>query len=581
MDFRILGPVEATAGGAPLRIGGPRQRALLAYLLLNANTTMSAEHLVEELWVEPPSGGHAALQTQVSRLRGVLGDRIETTGTGYGIRVESGELDLDRFRSLLAEAGAAATAQDRSRFLREADAEWHGVPFAGLDVPFAVGEAAALEELRLATQEDRIDADLESGLHAELVPELAALVARHPLRERLRGQQMLALYRCGRQADALEAYADLRRRLDDELGLEPGPRLRELQVAILRHDPALLLVAAAPPSPPVAPAQPRRGVRRVILAAMLALLAVAGGAAAATLALSRSAAGPHAAAPPAAARRPRTAHRAVVRQTPTVRPVHHARRRVVPPPATTAVASSAPPATTHATTTSSTPKTTPPPKPTEKTQPTDTQTTPIRTTPSAPTTTISDDFSETTPNTKVWGTWGDGTGYAWSLQNGELVFTVPAAAVTGGKYDMVGPAWGTVCRFGGDFDERVDYQLLEWPQGVGGHAQMTAWIFPDDNSAVGRTGTKFGDQYNGDIGEHFTLLNTADTSGTLRLARTDGVLTAYYFDHGDWVAIQSATAKGQAMLGLQLFGMSTDWTHQEIQVAFDNFKVTASDVVCP
>jgi DNA-binding SARP family transcriptional activator len=223
LDFRILGPVEVFAEGQPLALGGQRQRALLAYLLLHANGVVAGERLLDELWFEIPGGGLAALQTQVSRLRRILGDRIVTTGSGYSIRLEQGELDLDRFRSLLADAGAAADASERSLQLRAADALWRGAPLAGLDVPFAAAEAAGLDELRLAALEDRIEADLELGHDGECASELSGLIARHPLRERLRAQLILALYRSGRQADALEAYRQTRQMLDDELGLEPEP----------------------------------------------------------------------------------------------------------------------------------------------------------------------------------------------------------------------------------------------------------------------------------------------------------------------------------------------------------------------
>src|SRR5262249_38940964 len=211
MHFSLLGPVEATQGGRALPLGGPRQRALLARLLVDANRPVAADRLVEDLWDSPPQDAHAALQNQVSRLRKVLGDRLVTKAPGYLVRVEEGELDLDVFRSRIAEAGAAADLRERSRLLRDADGLFRGTPLADVDAPFAESERAALEELRLAALEGRIDADLERGREAELVPELAGLVRVHPLRERLRGQQILALYRCGRQADALDALRDAKR----------------------------------------------------------------------------------------------------------------------------------------------------------------------------------------------------------------------------------------------------------------------------------------------------------------------------------------------------------------------------------
>ena len=127
---------------------------------------------------------------------------------------------------------------------------------------------------------------------------------------------------------------------------------------------------------------------------------------------------------------------------------------------------------------------------------------------------------------------------------------------------MVGPPWSTRCRFDGNFDERIDYRLLRWPAGGGAHVQLTAWIFPDLNSDAGRQVNQFADQYNGNIGPHFTLLDTEDRSGTLRLVRTNGVETAYYEHDGKWVAIQTGAFRGQAQLGLQLFGMANEWTHR-------------------
>jgi hypothetical protein len=143
------------------------------------------------------------------------------------------------------------------------------------------------------------------------------------------------------------------------------------------------------------------------------------------------------------------------------------------------------------------------------------------------------------------------------------------------------PASSTRCRFDGNFDERIDYRLLRWPPGVGAHVQLAAWIFADLNSDAGRQVNKSADQYNGNVGPHFTLLETGDTSGTLRLARMNGVETAYYQHDGKWVAIQTGTFRGQAQLGLQLFGMADEWTHRTMQVAFDNFAVTGSHVICP
>jgi DNA-binding SARP family transcriptional activator len=568
MKLRILGPIDVQSNGRPVQLGGPRQRGLLTYLLLHANEAVSADRLLDQLWADPPRGGVAALQTQIYRLRRELGDRILTTGRGYAIKVEPGELDLDAFRSLLAAAGSTDDPAQRARMLREADALWYGEPLAGLgELPFARGEAGALEELRVGALEDRLEADLERGLDAALVPELSALVARYPLRERLRGELILALYRSGRQADALEAYRETRRMLDEELGLEPSPALRELEVSILRHDPALGGTAAAVEAVPM---RERRHSRRWLLAIPIAALAVAGGAVATTLALTTAGSPRLVVAPPTVARSGRHTRVRTTRRRHAAPATPKAHHTVVRAPTTTA----APAAVTTA---AAAPAPAPAPKPTPKPK---AVATPVVTTP-PPTTTIADDFSEATPNMTIWNIGGDGTGQTWTLQNGTLVFTVPADGTPGGTYNMIGPTWSMRCRFDGDFDERIDYQLLVWPPGGGAHMQLSAWIFPDLNSAAGRMVNQYGDQYTGNIGQHFTLLDTHDVSGTVRLARKGGVATAYYLSGGDWVAIQSGTLKGQAQLGLQLFGMANEWTHQEMQVAFDNFTVTGSRVVCP
>jgi DNA-binding SARP family transcriptional activator len=249
MEFRILGPVEVLEEGRPLPLASGRQRALLGVLLLHANEVLPRERLIEELWgAEPPDSAVKALQVHVSQLRKTLGRegaarRLRTRGRGYEFDVEPDQVDLHKFERLVEEGRKAQAAGDRAQaaaMLREALALWRGAPFA--DVPaqaFARPELARLEELRLAVLEERIDADLVIGRHADVVPELEGLVTRYPLRERLRAQLMLALYRCGRQAEALETYQEGRRALVEEVGLEPGRELRELEQAILRQDPAL------------------------------------------------------------------------------------------------------------------------------------------------------------------------------------------------------------------------------------------------------------------------------------------------------------------------------------------------------
>jgi YVTN family beta-propeller protein len=246
MEYRILGPLEVVDQGRSLSLGGSRQRTLLALLLLHPNEVVSTDRLVDELWGEqPPESGSKAVQVLVSQLRKALqgsgGDgALVTQAPGYAIRVGAGELDRERFESLVEKAAAAESAEARAELLREALGIWRGPPLADLSYEdFAQPAIARLTEARVAALEDRIEADLALGRHSGLAGELEELVAQHPLRERLRGHLMLALYRSGRQADALAVYRDGRRTLVDELGVEPSPELRHLQKQILEHDRAL------------------------------------------------------------------------------------------------------------------------------------------------------------------------------------------------------------------------------------------------------------------------------------------------------------------------------------------------------
>ena len=240
MEFRILGSLEVVDQGRGVKLGGTKQRSLLAFLLLNPNQAISRDRLIDELWGDqPPDTAATAIQVHVSQLRKALGrDVIVTQTPGYLIRVRDGELDLERFERSVAEA-QSAPPEEASVLLREALGLWRGTPLAELDVPFAHAAGARLDELRLAALEQRVDADLALGRHAQLVPELEGLVREHPLREHLRGQLMLALYRSGRQAKALDVYRSGRRLLDEELGLEPDDELQRLERAILNHDPSL------------------------------------------------------------------------------------------------------------------------------------------------------------------------------------------------------------------------------------------------------------------------------------------------------------------------------------------------------
>lgn len=241
LQFRILGPLEVIGPNGLVDLGGQRQRALLAILLLHAGRVVPSERLIDDLWgARPPKTAPTSLQNAVSQLRKALGsDVVETKPRGYRLAVAPDHIDAGRFEQLL-EAARGDGAALRRRRLVEALALWRGPPLAefGFEA-FAAPEANRLEELRLVAVEERIDAELELGLHAEVIGELEGLVAANPLRERPRAQLMLALYRSGRQAEALQRYQETRRVLVDELGIEPGRTLQQLQAAILRHDTAI------------------------------------------------------------------------------------------------------------------------------------------------------------------------------------------------------------------------------------------------------------------------------------------------------------------------------------------------------
>jgi DNA-binding SARP family transcriptional activator/pimeloyl-ACP methyl ester carboxylesterase len=244
MLFRLLGPLEASIGAETIVLGGGKQRALLARLLLSANQVVSIERLVDDLWGDrAPDSAAKSVQIYVSRLRKALPDgRLQTRAPGYLVRVEPGELDLHVFEARLAtgrEALQEGRAAEASEAFGEALSLWRGAALGEFEEPFAAFEGARLEELRLSCVEARVEAELRLGRHAEVAGDLESLVARYPLRERLRAQQLIALYRSGRQAEALAGYSEFRQRLDEELGIEPSQQLRELERQILRQDPAL------------------------------------------------------------------------------------------------------------------------------------------------------------------------------------------------------------------------------------------------------------------------------------------------------------------------------------------------------
>ena len=248
MEYRILGPLEVADEGAPVPLGRLKERLVLAVLLLHANEFVSRERLIDELWGEsPPPTARKAVNVYVSQLRKALArngrDPIATADGGYRFGIDADELDVACVRQLLANArerAAAGQLDAAGELLREALALWRGPTLAGLQFEsHGRDEVAQLDELRLTALMDRTDCDIALGRHQEVLGELQVLVGEHPLRERLRAQLMLALYRADRQAEALDAYAEARRTLVEELGIEPSPALQRLQQGILRHDPAL------------------------------------------------------------------------------------------------------------------------------------------------------------------------------------------------------------------------------------------------------------------------------------------------------------------------------------------------------
>ncbi len=275
IEFRVLGPLEVVRDGDAVALGVRRERALLAFLLVNANRSVERERIVDALWGDaPPASVVNALQVAVHGTRKAIGrDRLLTHGASYRLVVEPDELDLERFEALVRRA-QAERAGHAAATLREALALHRGAFLADLDdVPYVAAERRRIEELRLGALEQRVETDLALGLHAELVGEIDALVDAHPYRERLRAQLMLALYRSGRQADALEQYRRARATLEEELGLDPSRDLHELEAAMLRQDAALAAPTVPERAPSSLPEPPRPLVGRALeLAAVVALV---------------------------------------------------------------------------------------------------------------------------------------------------------------------------------------------------------------------------------------------------------------------------------------------------------------------
>jgi DNA-binding SARP family transcriptional activator len=579
MEFRLLGAFEIWDGAQPVEIAGSKQRALLALLVLRANEVVRTDLLVDEIWGErPPRNAAAALHTHVSRLRKTLGaDTIASRKWGYVLRVAPAEIDLQRFKGLVAEAEPLA-ARERAAKLAEALALWRGPPLADLvNEPALQPDIARLEELRLATLERRINADLETGQSGQLVGELETLVAQQPLREHLRWLLILALYRAGRQAEALEVYRETRRVLTEELGLEPSPALKELEQAILRQDPSL--DANASPTQTELPAEEpdERRRRRLPPVALLALLALGLAGAATSIALAHQQ--NHGAT--------KTATEAIYETLPTTatHPSTDTQHATDTQPATdqqkttpknhprTRAAHTTPGAAPTASTTSTSTKvvarklhkrhtnTVPPPKPV----------------------TITDNFNEGYVDPTIWHEVKDGGDVSIVEQGGQLQLTVGANAVPGGTYDQIDVHVGTQCSFPGNFDARVDYTVLEWP--VGDNVDIGLNAIYAGGAVMRVSSSQSGDGYNSWVGSsNGSVFPLPETSGSVRIARVQSIETTYFLHLGSWRKLASSYQSGAAVFGLQAFwypnGGNPAFGGQEVKVAFDNFKVTGIDPRC-
>jgi DNA-binding SARP family transcriptional activator len=578
VQFRVLGDLEVVKGGEGLPLGGRKQRALLAALLLDANRVVPADVLVEALWGEEASTkAPANLHSLVSRLRRTLGaERIERHAGGYLLRVMESEVDLRRFERLRAEARLLPPNAASER-LRLALDLWRGPPLADFTYDsWAGGEIARLEELRVAAIEERIDADLEAGRHKELIAELQGLVSEHPLREAFRRQLIVALYRSGRQAEALAAYQAARRMLDEELGLEPSPALRELEGAVLRQDPALDVAPARSPHSPTPVPSRRRGLLLVGASALLAF-----GIAASAAWWSNRGEGRHTEAvaapspkrqttiePQAARTQPKAKSTAVARRVPGPRmstpkrtSPRHSKAPVTAPRSTTSQAQPPPPPPARA----QQPPPPPPPPPLPAKEPV-----PVR---------ITDNFDDGVLARDLWMTWTSGTGAEVAERNGRVEMTISADAVPGGEYNVVNVAIATTCRLLGDFDVRVEYELLDWPRPNGTAVQLAAFF---NNSAltVGRQSDRWGENYVAWYVRTGNSLQTTDIRGALRIRRQNGQTITYHRVGNDWTAVRGFVTERAPNIGLQIFATGDNFAHQRVRIALDNFELTAAQPVC-
>jgi DNA-binding SARP family transcriptional activator len=605
LEFRVLGPLEVRREGQSIELPGSKRRAALALLVLHANEVVRTHRLIEDLWGDKlPANASAALHNHVSRLRKELGSEvIATKPWGYVLRTDPEAIDLEHFERLVAEAKPLAARERRAK-LTEALALWRGPALADLGhEPALALEIERLEELRLSALEQRIDADLELGGHEGLVSELEALVAEHPLRERLRGQLILALYRAGRQAEALETYRETRRVLVEELGIEPSPELRELERAILRQDPALASASATPePSDPQRPKSGWRWPRSPLVLAGLLLLA--GGAAAATMfAFDDESPAPAAAWPPQQSTVDATPAHPVTKPVvaKTKKPAAHPSARAKPAPrvahprrSTPAVEQPARPHRRHSDRRQarSTATGLEQAKPVSRPRPTHAKkaTKPIRVRPKSPPPLadpywLADGFDDPAFDFGMWHLASHGSGVEVAEKNGQLEFSIAADVVTEGPYG-VDQHYGTKCLLTGSFDAQVSFRLLSWPEASGVYLTLGVYHPPPHEafwsiSRQGRPARGGSEAYSSLVGRDSGLVQTADQAGALRVRRDKGVLTTYYRYRDRWVALATAFEPGRALLTLALSTNADEFGHQAASAAFDDFQATATAVDCP
>jgi DNA-binding SARP family transcriptional activator len=588
MEFRVLGSLEIWDGSNQIEISGAKRRALLALLVLQANEVVGKDRLVDELWGErAPRTAAASLHNHISRLRKALGpDRLVTRSWGYVLRVDAEQIDLRRFERLLEDA-EPLPAKERSAKLAEALALWRGPALADLAFePALEKEICRLEELRMTAVETRLDAELEAGRNAGIIPELEGLIAEHPLRERLRGQLILALYRDGRQAEALEVYRETRRLLRDELGLEPSPALRDLERAILRQDPSLAPTTRPREALDSRSPQSRWRWPRSPLVAMPVLLLLAGaGVVAAILATqggpsSGLAAGaplgtftfvpqlPNSTAKSVGSVRTMTVTTVAAASESRRQPTGAGRRHLVVRRLPRHVATQSKPLGTsrRPSKVSRSKNAKPPPKPEVYW--------------------LADAFSGSGLNSALWGLAGHGTGVSVEQSNGKLQFDIAQDVVYDPSVEAVDQHYGTNCYLTGNFDAQIDFHLLDWPSDAGVLVSLGVYFAPPHEAfwSISRQG---GSQpglsegywfWYGDRGE---WTPSPDLRGALRLTRENGLLASYYRHAGRWVKLGTGHAPGPASVILMLATHPDQFGHVAASAALDNFQATATSVHCP